>query len=154
MEFCLWNAQDDASNFQRNFSTGEVEVIGSAIYHKTEYRERRNHYAVYAVNQMIEGFDTSRDAFIGTYNGFANPQAVFAGQCTNSIAHGWQPIGAHHLKTVLAPGEFVSYIFVLGYCENPEEHKFEAPDIINKKPAIALLDKYNTDKQVEEAFWN
>ena len=43
VEFCLWNAQDDASNFQRNFSTGEVEVLGNTIYHKTEYRERRNH---------------------------------------------------------------------------------------------------------------
>ena len=49
VEFCLWNAEDDASNFQRNFSTGEVEVEGSTIYHKTEYRERRNHYAVYSV---------------------------------------------------------------------------------------------------------
>ena len=152
VEFCLWNAQDDASNFQRNFSTGEVEVVGSAIYHKTEYRERRNHYAVYAVNKEIEGFDTSRDAFIGTYNGFANPQAVWSGKCTDSIAHGWQPIGAHHLKAILNPGESVSYIFVLGYCENPADHKFEAPDIINKEPALALLNKYHTDKQVEEAL--
>ena len=46
VEFCLWNAMDDMTNFQRNFSTGEVEVHGSAIYHKTEYRERRNHYAL------------------------------------------------------------------------------------------------------------
>ena len=36
LEFCLWDAMDDASNFQRNLSTGEVEVVGSAIYHKTE----------------------------------------------------------------------------------------------------------------------
>ena len=36
VEFCLWNAQDDMLNFQRNFSTGEVEVEGSVIYHKTE----------------------------------------------------------------------------------------------------------------------
>ena len=41
VEFCLWNAMDDMTNFQRNLSTGEVEVIGSTIYHKTEYRERR-----------------------------------------------------------------------------------------------------------------
>ena len=43
-----------------NFSTGEVEVHGSAIYHKTEYRERRNHYALYAVNAPIDGFDTDQ----------------------------------------------------------------------------------------------
>ena len=45
VEFCLWNALDDMTNFQRNLSTGEVEIDGATIYHKTEYRERRNHYA-------------------------------------------------------------------------------------------------------------
>ncbi len=50
VEWCLWNALDDMTNFQRNFSTGEVEIAGSVIYHKTEYKERRNHYAFYSVN--------------------------------------------------------------------------------------------------------
>ena len=160
VEFCLWNAQDDSSNFQRNFSTGEVEVVGSTIYHKTEYRERRNHYAVYAVNKEICGFDTSRDAFAGFYNGFSRPETVFAGESRNSIAHGWAPVGSHHLKADLAPGEEVSYIFVLGYCENPVEDKFEAPDVINKKPAMEMLSRYRTDEQAAAAlselksYWN
>ncbi|MBO5573442.1 MAG: glycosyl transferase [Clostridium sp.] len=152
VEFCLWNAQDDASNFQRNFSTGEVEVEGSTIYHKTEYRERRNHYAVYSVNREICDFDTSRDDFIGLYNGFHNPQAVLEGKCRCSIAHGWSPVGAHHLKAELAPGESFSCIFVLGYCENPADQKFEAPDVINKAPARKLLEKYQTDSQVDSAL--
>ncbi len=152
IEFCLWNAQDDSTNFQRNFSTGEVEVIGSTIYHKTEYRERRNHYAVFSVNKEVVGFDTQREKFIGLYNGFGNPEAVLAGKCTNSIAHGWQPIGSHQLKADLQPGESVSYIFVLGYCENPRDQKWEAPGIINKAPANALLAKYQTDAQVDAAF--
>ena len=152
VEFCLWNAVDDSSNFQRNFSIGEVEVIGNTIYHKTEYRERRNHYAVYSVNKEICGFDTSRDAFVGAYNGFSNPEAVLCGESRNSIAHGWAPIGSHHLKASLAPGESVSYIFVLGYCENPVEEKFEAPGIINKAPANKLLAKYQTDEQVDAAL--
>lgn len=50
VEFCLWNAMDDMTNFQRNLSIGEVEVDGSTIYHKTEYRERRNHYSYFSVN--------------------------------------------------------------------------------------------------------
>ncbi len=152
VEFCLWNAADDSSNFQRNFSTGEVEVEGGTIYHKTEYRERRNHYAVYSVNKEIEGFDTSRDAFIGVYNGFDKPEAVIEGKSRNSIAHGWQPIGSHHLKCSLAPGESESFIFVLGYCENPVNEKFVSPGVINKKPAEALLSKYKTDEQVDGAF--
>ena len=152
IEFCLWNAQDDQTNFQRNFSTGEVEVIGSTIYHKTEYRERRNHFAVYSVNKEIEGFDTSRDAFIGQYNGFHDPEAVIEGKSRNSVAHGWAPIGSHHLKAQLAPGASESYIFVLGYCENPRDQKFVAPNVINKKPADELLAKYQTDAQVDEAL--
>lgn len=152
IEFCLWNAADDSSNFQRNFSTGEVEVEGSTIYHKTEYRERRNHYAVYSVNHPIDGFDTSRDAFVGLYNGPSNPQAVADGSCTGSIAHGWAPIGSHHIHLHLAPGESVSLTFVLGYCENEKDKKFIAPGVINKEPADKLLAKYQTTKQVMDAF--
>ncbi|MBQ1722059.1 MAG: glycosyl transferase [Lachnospiraceae bacterium] len=160
VEFCLWNAEDDSTNFQRNFSTGEVEVIGSTIYHKTEYRERRNHYAVYSVNKPIEGFDTSRDAFVGVYNGFANPEAVLEGKSRNSVAHGWALVGSHHLKVTLTPGACEDFVFVLGYCENPVDEKFEAPGIINKKPANELLAKYKTSAQVDAAlddlhnYWN
>jgi cellobiose phosphorylase len=152
VEFCLWNAQDDMSNFQRNFSTGEVEVIGSTIYHKTEYRERRNHYAIYTVNCPVDGFDTSRDEFIGVYNGFSDPQVVKEGKSHNSIAHGWQPIGSHHISIDLDPGESKSYIFLLGYCENPKDQKWEAPNVINKAPARKLIAAYSTDSQVDAAF--
>ena len=152
LEFCLWNAMDDMTNFQRNLNIGEVEVIGSTIYHKTEYRERRNHYAVYSVNTDINGFDTSRDDFLGAYRGVTNPKAVEDGKATNSIASGWYPIGSHQINITLAPGESRSLIFVLGYCENPVEEKFEAPNVINKAPAKALLSKYQTDAQVADAL--
>lgn len=152
VEFCLWNAQDDTTNFQRNFSTGEVEVIGSEIYHKTEYRERRNHYAVFSVNAPISGFDTDRETFIGLYNGFANPDAVLENRARNSVASGWSPIGSHKLDIELEPGEEKSFIFVLGYCENPVDEKFEAQDVINKKPAMELLSKFKTDEQVDAAL--
>lgn len=152
VEWCLWNADDDSRNFQRNFNTGEVEVIGSAIYHKTEYRERRNHYAVYSVNAKVDGFDTSRDAFLGAYRGVRDPEVVEKGQAANSIAHGWSPIASHQINVTLNPGETKSYVFVLGYLENPEDDKWEAPGIINKKPANAMLAKYQTDADVEKAF--
>lgn len=152
VEWCLWNADDDSRNFQRNLSTGEVEVIGSAIYHKTEYRERRNHYAVYSVNTPVAGFDTSRDAFLGAYRGAANPEVVEKGQATNSIAHGWSPIASHQINLTLKPGESKTFVFILGYIENPEDQKWEAPGVINKKPAEAMLAKYQTDTDVEKAF--
>ena len=152
VEWCLWNADDDMKNFQRNLNTGEVEVIGSTIYHKTEYRERRNHYAVYSVNAPIDGFDTSRDDFLGAYRGVDMPVAVENGACTNSVAHGWSPIASHQLNVTLAPNETKSFVFVLGYIENPEEDKWKAPGIINKKPANAMLSKYQTDEDVDKAF--
>jgi cellobiose phosphorylase len=58
IEFCLWNAYDDMTNYQRTYSIGAVEIEGSTIYHKTDYRERRNHYSFYSVNQPIDGYDT------------------------------------------------------------------------------------------------
>ena len=152
VEFCLWNAEDDSTNFQRNFSTGEVEVIGSCIYHKTEYRERRNHYALFACNREVDGFDTSRDEFVGIYNGAHNPQAVKEGKSHNSIAHGWAPIGSHHIRLHLKPGERVSTIFILGYCENPYEEKFESLNVINKKPADRLVNLFSTDEDFDAAF--
>ena len=152
VEWCLWNADDDSRNFQRNLSTGEVEVIGSTIYHKTEYRERRNHYAIYTVNTPVDGFDTIRESFIGTYNGADKPEAVLAGKCTNSMASGWSPIAAHQLNVTLAPGEEKSFVFLLGYLENPQDQKFEAPNVVNKAPANAMIAKYNSDAAVEKAF--
>ncbi len=152
VEWCLWNADDDSRNFQRNLSTGEVEVVGSAIYHKTEYRERRNHYAVYSVNTPVDGFDTNRDAFLGAYRGAANPEVVEKGQASNSVAHGWSPIASHQINVTLEPGESKTFVFVLGYIENPEDQKWEAPGIINKKPAEAMLAKYQTDADVDKAF--
>lgn len=152
VEWCLWNADDDMKNFQRNLSIGEVEVIGSTIYHKTEYRERRNHYAVYSVNAEVDGFDTSRDAFLGAYNGPDSPEAVLNGKCSNSMASGWSPIASHQLNVTLLAGESKTFIFVLGYLENEQSQKWESHGIINKVPALAMLSKYQTEEQVDESF--
>ena len=152
VEFCLWNAVDDSTNFQRNFSTGEVEVEGSTIYHKTEYRERRDHYALYTVNAPVDGFDTSRDAFLGAWRSNSNPEAVEKGACTNSVAHGWAPVGVHQVNVTLNPGESRSLIYMLGYIENPQEEKWAAPGVINKTRAHELMARYATDAQVDEAL--
>jgi len=127
VEFCLWDAQDDATNFQRNYSVGEVEVEDGVIYHKTEYRERRNHFAYFACSEPLAGFDTQRDAFLGPYRSWDRPIAVERGFASNSIAHGWQPSGSHHVRLELGPGETKEIIFLLGYAENPPDAKFDPP---------------------------
>ena len=161
-EWCLWNAATDMENFQRNFSTGEVEVDGSVIYHKTEYKERRNHYAFYSVNVPIQGFDTDRETFIGLYNEFRDPQKVMEGTTGKSIAHGWSPIASHYIEIELQPGESKDFIFLLGYVENEQNDKFAeatpgllhsgSSPIINKAKAKAMIESLNTTKKVNEAF--
>ncbi len=160
VEWCLWNADDDMKNFQRNLSTGEVEIEGSTIYHKTEYRERRNHYGVYTVNTKVDGFDTSRDEFLGAYNGPDSPVAVKEGRCRGSVASGWSPIAAHQINVDLAAGESKTFIFMLGYVEVPEDQKWESHQVINKKPAHELIERYQTEAAVDKAlaelkeYWN
>lgn len=162
VEFCLWNAMDDMTNFQRNFSTGEVEVdeARSRIYHKTEYRERRNHYAVYSVNAPNCGFDTDRDTFLGTYGSPALPKAVKEDRSGNSLASGWAPVGSFRTEFTLQPGQEQSLIFLLGYCENPVDQKWDGPQCIRKAPADQLIEKYQTDEQIASAldklkeYWN
>ena len=166
-EWCLWDANDDTTNFQRNFNTGEVEIEGSTIYHKTEYKERRDHYAFYSVNAKIYGFDTDRESFLGLYNGFDKPKSVFDGRPSNSVADGWSPIASHYIEVELEPGESKDYIFVLGYVENKFEEKFDAdltPDskiitsggrkqnILNKKKAHEMIAMCDTTEKVDKLF--
>ena len=174
IEFNLWDAMDDATNFQRNYSIGEVEVFpiplpgrsaalslskgaggeGQVIYHKTEYRERRDHFAYFACSEPLAGFDTQREAFLGAYRGWDSPSAVEAGQMSNSVAHGWQPIGAQQVKVQLRPGEQKKVIFILGYHENPKDEKFDPPNsqTINKRYVEPVIARYLDADEVERAF--
>ena len=181
-EWCLWNAATDGENFQRNLSTGEVEIerakgkgtngeSWTAIYHKTEYKERRNHYAYYSVNCPVNGYDTDRESFVGLYNELSEPSVVIDGKATDSLAHGWSPIASHFIEVELKPGESRDFIFVLGYEENPENEKFEISEsrdhettklltslgekdhhIINKTRAHEVIKRFATVEAVEAAF--
>jgi cellobiose phosphorylase len=156
VEFCLWDAQDDSTNFQRNLSTGQVEidVAAGVIYHKTEYRERRDHFAYFACSEKLAGYDTQREAFLGPYRGWDRPLAVERGRSANSEAHGWAPIGSHHVRLNLRPGETRQVIFVLGYHENPRDQKFDPPDsqTVNKRTVTPVIAKYLDAEAVAQAF--
>ncbi|HLO57662.1 MAG TPA: hypothetical protein VK179_02915 [Bacteroidales bacterium] len=149
VEWCLWNAQEDTTNFQRNFSTGQVEIEGSTLYHKTEFRERRNHYAFYHVNRELKGFDTDREKFLGLYNGLEAPDAVMNQTAYNTEAHGWSPIASHFIEIDLKPGEEKQLVFVLGYVELADKDKFITNQVINKKPAKEIIAQFD---KPEKAF--
>ncbi len=154
IEFCLWDANDDSTNFQRNYSIGQVEIVDDVIYHKTEYRERRDHFAYFACSEKLAGFDTQREAFLGNYHGWNQPQVVETGASSNSEAHGWQPIGSHHVKVHLKAGEQKQIIFILGYHENPKDDKFDPPtsQIVNKKSVKPIIEKYLQPANADKAF--
>jgi cellobiose phosphorylase len=152
IEWCLWEAYDDMTNFQRNYSTGQVEVEDGNIFHKTEYRERRNHYAYFAASEKISGFDTSRDAFVGVHNGLEAPKAVIAGECSNSLAYGWLPIGVHQIEVELKPGKLKNINFILGYAENPADKKFLDNGKIGKDEFEDVQKKYLNSKNVLNTF--
>lgn len=154
VEFCLWDANDDATNFQRNYSIGQIELVDDVIYHKTEYRERRDHFAYFACSEKLTGYDTQRETFLGSYRGWDSPAVVEAGVSGNSEAHGWQVIGSHHVKLTLAAGESRTIRFILGYHENPKDDKFDPPNsqIINKRTVKPIIAKYLKGENVEAAF--
>jgi cellobiose phosphorylase len=152
VEFALWDAQDDTTNFQRNYSTGEVEVVDGVIYHKTEYRERRDHFAYFACSEPLAGFDTQREAFLGPYRGFDEPAGVERGELSNSVAHGWSPHGAHHVKLTLEPGETKEVVFLLGYWVNPRDAKFESLGVVNKSLVKPVIAHWLDPQTVREGF--
>lgn len=152
IEWCLWDANDDSTNFQRNFSTGEVEIDGSTIYHKTEYKERRDHFAFFHANTEISGFDTDRDSFLGLYNGFDKPDVVLSDCSKNSEALGWAPIASHRISLSLSAGEVKELVFILGYVENPFEEKFNADGSMNKARAHELISRMDTPEKAEKAL--
>lgn len=154
VEFCLWDAMDDATNFQRNYSVGEVEVADGVIYHKTEYRERRDHFAFFTSSEPLAGFDTDREAFLGKYRGWDAPAGVERGKLSNSIAHGWQPVGVQHIRLNLQPGEQHTVIFLLGYHANPPDRKFDPPgtQTIDKRGVLPIIQRYRDPEQVRQAF--
>jgi len=152
VEFCSFEALNDMTNYQRTYSIGEVEIEGSAIYHKTEYRERRNHYALFGCTRKIDGYDTSRDAFVGVHNGLQDPKAVLAGKCTNSHAYGWNPIGAHQINLTLKPGQEETFAFVLAYIDQGDLPKFDAPFVMNKTKGREILTRFSDLAAVDAAF--
>ncbi|HTY11452.1 MAG TPA: glycosyl transferase [Bacteroidota bacterium] len=152
VEWCLWEANDDMTNFQRNYSTGQVEIDNGTIFHITEYRERRNHYAYFTSSEKVSGYDSSRDAFVGVHQGLEAPQAVMAGSCMNSTAYGWLPIAVHQIDLAIKPGESKRLDFILGYGENPTDKKFLAGGKIRKDEFEKVKARFASSSAVLGAF--
>ncbi|MBI5699346.1 glycosyl transferase [Candidatus Saganbacteria bacterium] len=140
VEFCLWNAVEDQTNFQRTWSTGLAHCEGSTIFHTTQYGYWKDIFAYFSVSEKIHSYDCQRRDFLGDfgYGTLQRPKAVVEGKCSNSKAIGWAPIGAHCLKLKLKPGEKKTIIFVLGCATKVQNskvkiQKFTKPKVVDQE---------------------
>ena len=121
IEFCLWDALDDATNFQRNFNIAEAEIESGVFITRPSTANDAIISRTSPVLRKSRASILNATHFSASYRGWENPVAVERGSSCDSVAHGWAPIGSHHVKIDLAPGESRQLIFVLGYQENPKD---------------------------------
>ena len=152
VEWCLWNAEDDSANLQRNLSLAECLVNGSMVCHVTGYRERRSHYGFHLVNHPVDGFDTDRSAFLGHYGDVADPAVVRARRPGNSQVNGWWPIASLSLPLTLRPGESKELVFATGFAENLPAEKWASDGSPNVAAARRLRARLQDSAHVERAF--
>ncbi len=138
VEFCLWDALNDMTDYQYNLNIGETEVKDNIIYHISRYRVQQNVVAYFScANAAAKGFDTQRSDFMGTYGDWSAPRAVLEGKMNGSIAGGWSPVGSQMFNFKLKPGETKTFIFVLGFTEDIKEppakvSKYEDPKVVDQ----------------------
>lgn len=152
VEFCLWNAVDDSTNFQRNLSTGEVEILEDTIIHKTEYRERRNHFAYFSTNKKPDSFESDRDSFLGNHRDYTNPIAIENKHLFNRKVSGYSPVAFFQNKIDLEPQESTVLIYLLGYFENDNDKKFDEDGNLDFSKASVIKDYYLDVNHIDEAF--
>ena len=122
VEFCLWDALNDMTDYQYNLNIGQTDYKDNIIYHLSRYRVEQNVVTYFGcANAKAKGYDTQRNDFMGTYGDWSNPRAVIEGKMNNSIAHGWSPVGSQMFNFKLKAGETKTFIFVLGFTEDINE---------------------------------
>ena len=149
VEFCLWDALNDMTDYQYNLNIGQTEYKDNTIYHLSRYRVNKDICAYFGCsNVKAAGFDTQRRDFMGNYGDWSNPRAVIEGKMNSSIAHGWSPVGSQMFNLKLKPGETKTLIFILGFVENPANvsskvNKFKDVKVVDQ--ALADLKQYWDD---------
>jgi cellobiose phosphorylase len=142
VEFCLWDALNDMTDYQYNLNIGETYYSSGTIYHLSRFRVEGNYLSYFAcANAKVASFDSQRRDFLGNYGSLEAPEAVIKGKCKKSIACGWSPVGAHQISINLGPKEEKTIIFVLGYAEKPAEVPKTVKKFKDKESVLAELNK-------------
>jgi len=81
---------------------------------ETLANDRCSHTWIGLAGAPVDGYDTSREAFIGPYRSYHNPLAVEQGRCSNSDAYGDNACGVLQTNLTLQPGESRELLILLG----------------------------------------
>ena len=125
VEFCLWHAEMDMTDFQYTLNIAKANREGNIIFHETEYapKAKKFNLSFFACSRKISGYDCDRETFIGPYRSEENPEAVERGKSFNSFSSGGNPIASFSVELTLKPGETKEIVFMLGVAENKSEAK-------------------------------
>jgi cellobiose phosphorylase len=97
------------------------------------------------VGASLDGYDTSRDAFLGPYRSYHNPLVVEQGRSNNSNAYGDNACGSLHTSLTLQPGESRTVLVVLGIGDARSEGKRTLAEFGSLERAEIELQKLKDD---------
>ena len=145
-EFSFHHIMIDNQNFQMSLYCAGSSYDENIIEYDLFYEEFG--YQYFASNVTPDGFDCLRDSFLGAYRTEDNPIAVERGTCSGSHEIGNNHCGSLQKDLVLAPGEEVRLIFMLGEGSREAGKKIREKysDMANVDAAYAQLKDYWENK--------
>ena len=141
-EFSFHHIMIDNQNFQMSLYCAGSSYDENIIEYDLFYEEFG--YQYFTSNVTPDGFDCLRDSFLGAYRTEDNPIAVEHGTCSGSHELGNNHCGSLQKDLVLAPGEEVRLIFMLGEGSREVGKKIREKysDMANVDAAYAQLKDY------------
>ena len=145
-EFSFHHIMIDNQNFQMSLYCAGSSYEENIIEYDLFYEEFG--YQYFTSNVTPDGFDCLRDSFLGAYRTEDNPIAVEHGTCSGSHELGNNHCGSLQKDLVLAPGEEVRLIFMLGEGNREAGKKIREKysDMANVDAAYAQLKDYWENK--------
>lgn len=145
-EFSFHHIMIDNQNFQMSLYCAGSSYDENIIEYDLFYEEFG--YQYFTSNVTPDGFDCLRDSFLGAYQTEDNPIAVEHGTCSGSHELGNNHCGSLQKDLVLAPGEEVRLIFMLGEGSREAGKKIREKysDMANVDAAYAQLKDYWENK--------
>lgn len=145
-EFSFHHIMIDNQNFQMSLYCAGSSYDENIIEYDLFYEEFG--YQYFTSNVTPDGFECLRDSFLGAYRTEDNPIAVERGTCSGSHELGNNHCGSLQKDLVLAPGEEVRLIFMLGEGNREAGKKIREKysDMANVDAAYAQLKDYWENK--------